>query len=142
MENGIERGGRCLCGAVRLHVRAASRSVGACHCGMCRKWTGGPLLAVECGSAVDWQGEDAIAVFNSSDWAERGFCKVCGTHLFYRLKKEGAYYVPVGLFEDGGPWVFDHQIFIDEKPAFYAFANETTELTGAEVFAQFAGTPG
>ncbi len=30
------------------------------------------------------------------------------------------------------------QIFIDEKPAYYDFANKTHNMTGAEVFAAFA----
>ena len=36
----------------------------------------------------------------------------------------------------------DNQIFIDEKPDFYSFANETTTLTGEEVFAQFNDSQG
>jgi hypothetical protein len=28
--------------------------------------------------------------------------------------------------------------FIDEKPSFYNFSNETTNMTGAEFFAMFA----
>ncbi|MDD7986767.1 hypothetical protein PQO01_17595 [Lentisphaera marina] len=31
----------------------------------------------------------------------------------------------------------DHQIFIDSKPKFYDFANETHNMTGEEVFAIF-----
>jgi hypothetical protein len=46
--------------------------------------------------------------------------------------------MPVGIFEDGGKWVFDHQIFIDEKPEYYNFSNETHNLTGAEFFAKYA----
>jgi hypothetical protein len=34
--------------------------------------------------------------------------------------------------------VFDHQVFIDEKPSYYCFPNETENLTGAEVFAKYA----
>lgn len=138
MANETERSGRCLCGAVRISVSMTGDSVGACHCSMCRKWGGGPLLAVECGSDVRFEGGDAIAVFDSSGWAERGFCRNCGSHLFYRLKQQKQYAVPVGLFDDGKPWTFDHQIFVDEKPAFYAFANQTKNMTGAEVFAQYA----
>jgi hypothetical protein len=41
------------------------------------------------------------------------------------------------LFQDSQHLVLDHQVFIDEKPAFYAFANPTRNLTGAEAFAQF-----
>ena len=46
--------------------------------------------------------------------------------------------VPVGLFDSDGEFVFDHQVFIDEKPDFYSFSNETKTITGAEIFAEFA----
>lgn len=130
------RHGQCLCGAVRLTANKASNSAGACHCGMCRRWTGGPLLAVDCGTDVTIEGEADVAVYPSSDWAERGFCRVCGSHLFYRLKGNGQYMVPPGLLD--GDFVFDHQVFIDEKPAYYSFANETENLTGEELFAKYA----
>jgi len=32
---------------------------------------------------------------------------------------------------------YDHQVFIDEKPSMYRFANETEDMTGAEVFAKY-----
>lgn len=139
MTSETERRGNCLCGAVRIAIKPTSKSVAACHCSMCRKWTGGPLLAIECGSNIQFDGSDSISVFSSSDWAERGFCSKYGSHLFYRLKKEGRYFIPVGLLDDGEQWVFDQQIFIDEKPSVYSFANQTKNLTGAEVFAQSSG---
>jgi hypothetical protein len=89
MASETERRGSCLCGAVRLAIQTTSKSVAACHCSMCRTLGGGPLLALECGTEVHFDGTDSISVFSSSDWAERGFCSKCGTHLFYRLKKEG-----------------------------------------------------
>lgn len=130
--------GSCLCGAVHIEVADAAASVGACHCGMCRKWGGGPLLAVECGAEVELSGEENIALFASSEWAERGFCKRCGTHLFYRLRQGLQYHVPAGLFDESPDFSLDQQIFIDEKPAYYGFANNTRDMTGAEVFALFA----
>lgn len=128
----------CLCGAVRMTAKGCNRSLGACHCNMCRKWGGGPLLAVDCGTEVQWIGEECISVFDSSDWADRGFCSKCGSHLFYRLKGNKQYIVPIGLLDDGTSVVFDHQVFIDEKPDYYAFANKTRDMTGAEVFAKYA----
>jgi hypothetical protein len=56
--------------------------------------------------------------------------------LFYRLKHDGKHIVPVGLFRDGPAFHLDHQIFIDEKPDYFSFANVTHNMTGAEVFAQ------
>lgn len=134
--------GSCLCGAVRVSVPEMNVHAGTCHCGMCRKWTGGPLFAVDCGSEVSFEGMENVTAYNSSEWAERGFCKKCGSHLFYRLKQGNRYIVPVGLFDNSGMFIFDHQIFIDEKLAFYTFANQTKNMTGAEVFAQYAPTTG
>ncbi|MEA5624320.1 GFA family protein [Nostoc sp. UHCC 0251] len=115
-----------------------SNQMGACHCSMCRKWGGGPLLAIDCKGDVSFFGEENIGLYQSSQWAERGFCKQCGSHLFYKLKQNNQYFIPVGLFEKCEGLVFDHQVFIDEKPKYYCFADETKNLTGAEVFAQFA----
>ena len=134
----IEAKGHCLCGEVEIKTLYMSPDVGACHCSMCRKWGGGPLLAVDCNADVIFSGENSISVFSYSDWAERGFCAKCGTHLFYRLKQNGQYIVPVGLFDGVESLNFDHQIFIEEKPEYYSFANETKNMMGEEVFAQFS----
>ena len=47
--------------------------------------------------------------------------------------------MPVGLFDNSEELKFDHQIFIDEKPDYYSFSNETKNMTGEEVIAQFSG---
>ncbi|RMF24872.1 MAG: GFA family protein [Cyanobacteria bacterium J083] len=129
--------GSCLCGAVKLSTTRVNKHLGACHCRICRKWGGSALLAVECRSEVNFSGAENIGIYPSSAWAERGFCRQCGSHLFYRLKQNHQYYIPVGIFENSEDFIFDHQLFIDHKPAYYTFANETKNMTGAEVFAQF-----
>jgi hypothetical protein len=129
--------GKCLCGAVSLSTTSMSQHIGACHCTMCRTWGGGALLAVDCGTDVKLEGGENISVYLSSVWAERGFCKHCGTHLFYRLKQNHQYFVPAGLLQDPLNLTFAHQIFIDEKPEYYAFANATENMTGAEFMSQF-----
>lgn len=130
--------GRCLCGAVKFTAKAAPKSVDACHCGMCRRWGGGPLLAVECGTDVKFEGEESITTYPSSAWAERGFCSKCGSHLFYRLKEQGLYIVPAGAVDDLKGVEFALEIFVDDQPEYYRFGNETKRLTGAEFMAQFA----
>lgn len=138
MSDTTEMHGQCLCGAVRISTEVSNHTVGACHCNMCRRWGGGPFMEVNCGQAVTFSGDDDISIYSSSDWAERGFCRNCGTHLFYRLKESGQHMVPVGLFDEGPELVFDTQVFIDQKPGYYAFSNDTRNLTGEEVFALFA----
>ena len=130
--------GSCLCGAVKITVKKMKNNVDACHCGMCRKWGGGPFMCVDCGSDVTFEGEENISVYDSSDWAERGFCKKCGSHLFYRLKEVNDHQVPVGLFDEQNNYHFELQVYIDQKPSFYDFANKTKEMTEAEVIEKYA----
>lgn len=130
--------GNCLCGSVQITAESVDSGVGACHCSMCRQWGGGPLMAVDAGTEVKFNGEQDISIFNSSEWAERGFCKNCGTHLFYRLKQTRQHIMPIGLFNPTDNLILDHQVFIDEKPDFYCFSQKTKDMTGAEVFAMFA----
>jgi len=141
MSDLVDLTGRCLCGSVELSAKGAKPNVGACHCGMCRRWTGGPFMAIDCGTEVSIGGQDLIAAYASSPWAERGFCKKCGTHLFYRIKQSQQYIVPVGIFGDDPAFSFGNQVFIDEKPPYYEFFNKTENMTGAEVFAKFAPKP-
>ena len=138
MSNTIEAKGSCLCGKVEIKALTMSTNMGACHCSICRKWSGGPMLTVECDTNVHLTGEQNISRYQSSDWAERGFCAQCGTHLFYKLKSTGQYIMPAGLFEIPSPLEFDHQVFIEEKPECYSFANKTKNMTGEEVFAAFS----
>jgi hypothetical protein len=41
------------------------------------------------------------------------------------------------LFQDQD-FQLSNEIFIDEKPEYYEFSNQTTKLTGQQVFEQFA----
>ncbi|MGB3402907.1 MAG: GFA family protein [Microcoleaceae cyanobacterium] len=133
--------GHCLCGAVKLSTTNINYHVSACHCSTCRKWGGGALFGVECEGEVSFEGEENISIYNSSEWAERGFCKQCGSHLFYKLKDKNHYFIPAGIFENDENFVFDLQVFIEEKPKYYAFANDTKKMTGSELFDLFASPP-
>ncbi|QDY69956.1 GFA family protein [Qingshengfaniella alkalisoli] len=129
------RTGRCLCGAVSFTAKGAHDSFDVCHCEMCRRWAAGPMLAIESDS-VDFEGEENIGIFTSSDWAERGFCKKCGTSLFYRLTiGSGETHVSAGALDDLAGMDLSKEIFIDRKPEGYAFAGDRPRLTEAEVFA-------
>ncbi|MCX4072726.1 GFA family protein [Aeromonas caviae] len=89
---------------------------------------------------VQIDGNEMALFYRSSEWAERGFCPTCGTHLFYHLLPTDEYILSAGLFQDQG-FELTGQIFIDEKPDFYALKNDTPTLTGQQVFEQFAPKP-
>lgn len=128
---------KCLCGDIEIEA-ADNNDVGLCHCDMCRRWTGGPMFAVHCGTDVEFSGLTP-ARYQSSDWAERGFCPNCGTTLFYFLLPTKEYILSAGLFQDRD-FNLTQQIFIDEKPAYYEFSNQTENLTGQQVFEKYAPT--
>ena len=125
--------GRCLCGGVTM-TAAPHKTMQACHCGMCRVWGGGPLMAVACKTASF---EGPVTRYRSSAVAERGFCKVCGTHLFFHATAADVYAVPVGVFDDGDSFRFAAEIYVDEQPDTYAFDGERKRMTGAEFEALF-----
>lgn len=127
--------GSCLCGAVTITAPDLNE-IAACHCGMCRRWGGGPFMTLHAGSDVTVQGP--VKTYRSSDWAERAFCAECGTHLYYHLLPVNDYILSAGLFDESSGFLFKRQIFVDRKPDNYDFANDTEKLTEAQVFAQFS----
>jgi hypothetical protein len=69
------KAGGCLCGAVRFVAEGVETEHHACHCGMCRRWSGGaPFFGVTVQSVV-FSGSE-LTRYASSKWAERGFLTV------------------------------------------------------------------
>jgi hypothetical protein len=137
MQGELNRKGSCLCGAVTIAAGGDEKSLGACHCIKCRKWSGGPFLELECGSQVVFEGAENITTFASSEWAERGFCKKCGSHIFMKLKAGKEYGISAGLFESNEGVRFDRQVFYDKKPSYYSFSNETRNMTSDYIYEHF-----
>jgi len=135
-----EKTGQCLCGAVKFKATPKNTDVGVCHCAMCRRGTAGPYFAVDCGDTLQIEDEKNLTVYNSSEWAERAFCNKCGSPLVWRTKDRKTNIVSINAFDDIGELRLDHEVFIDEKPGYYAFSEKTQQLTGAQVFEMFAGS--
>lgn len=140
------RTGGCLCGAVRFTLHDMPLSYGACHCEMCRRWTGSALLAVTMPSErLEIEGAAHVARIRSSDWAERAWCTGCGAGLWYRVTRDdtagaGTHEIPIGLLDDPNGLRFDNEIFVDVRPDSMTFEGmaERDTLTRAQTFAKFA----
>ncbi|WP_232829402.1 GFA family protein [Tropicimonas sp. IMCC34043] len=131
--------GACLCGAVTLSARAGASELHACHCSMCRKWTGSAFVEFDV-HAEDLVVAGPVRRFASSNWAERAFCDRCGSTLWYRLTTSGheSYAVAAGLFDNAGGFPLTREIFIDRKPEGYAFAGDHPRQTEQEFLAAIA----
>lgn len=137
MKDSQKVSGKCLCGAVELRAVVPDEKVEACHCSMCRKWGGGPFIGFTT-DQVTIAGEENVAIFDSSEWAERTFCKHCGTHLFYKMKGKDMYSVAAGFFSDLSDVELSEEIYIDSKPHYYSFAQNTEQLTEQQVLEKYA----
>jgi hypothetical protein len=76
--------GGCLCGAVRYRVTEAPYHATICHCSLCRKASGAPVVTW---FAVKRRGFAILtgvpSRFRSSDHGTRQFCGRCGTPLIF-----------------------------------------------------------
>lgn len=93
--------GGCLCGAVRFSARVGKREVRPCACTQCQRQNGGPWFDVPSARDLLWQGE--VAVYRSSDHATRGFCRTCGSTLYWQ-KDGGAPALSHGAMDDRDGW--------------------------------------
>jgi hypothetical protein len=82
--------GNCLCGGITFSVALPSLWVAHCHCTLCQKNSGAAF--------VTWAGFDEtlcrildtssqLQWYQSTDDAQRGFCKRCGSVLFFRSRR-------------------------------------------------------
>ncbi len=76
--------GGCQCGAVRYHATEMLDNAHICHCRMCQKAVGNIFAALVAAprGAITWT-RGTPARFRSSEHVDRGFCRDCGTPLFY-----------------------------------------------------------
>jgi hypothetical protein len=89
--------GGCQCGAVRYALYAEPTNPHVCHCRMCQKAFGSyfaPLAGVPLGDFAWVKGTPGI--FKSSEVVERGFCRDCGTPLFFRYVDKDRISVSLG----------------------------------------------
>ena len=83
------REGGCFCGAIRYRMEGEPRQVNHCHCRMCQRLSGAPVVTWVTVKASDLRFLDGAPKWiRSSDIARRAFCADCGTQLLWRPDRQ------------------------------------------------------
>ena len=103
--------GGCLCGKVRFRVAAAAIDSGYCHCRMCQRNSGAPVVAWTTfpAASFSWTGSSP-ATYVSSPEARREFCSDCGSYLVFW--REGSSEVSVNTASLDDPAAFPPRMHI------------------------------
>jgi hypothetical protein len=123
--------GSCLCGAVAYEVEGPLREVIGCHCTQCRKQTGHYMAATA--AKLDKfriVKDEGLRWYRSSDMAERGFCQICGSTLFWQGKGRDYVAIAAGTVDgDTGLRIAGH-IFCADKGDYYEIMDGNYQRSG------------
>ena len=102
-------------------------------------------MSVHAEGSVTVSGKEHLGTYSSSQWAERAFCKHCGSNLYYRLLPsehfpEGEYIFTAGSLDNQQGLKFDHEVYVDHNPGWFQFAgnDDRKRLTEADIVAMYS----
>lgn len=121
--------GSCLCGGVEYRLSGPLRNSVACHCVQCRKTSGHFVSATQVGpEQLTITKDDTLTWYRSSPSAERGFCNVCGSSLFWRHEGDnGAVSVMSGTLNGPTGIHTEKHIFVADKGDYYEIADNVPQ---------------
>ncbi len=112
--------GGCLCGAVRYEVKGPLRDVINCHCGMCQRLHGnfGPHSKAHKVN-ITITNDEGLAWYKTSEVAQRGFCRMCGSSLFWEPFDQDATGILAGTLDGPTGLKTIGHIFVGAQCDFY-----------------------
>lgn len=122
--------GGCLCGAVRFETSALDPHVTLCHCSMCRKFHGhtGPYTTAPLSRFTLMDSQGALRWYRSSAEAERGFCGLCGSSLFFRWINGTRMEIAAGSLDGLTGLQMVKHIFVTSKGDYYGIDDGLPQL--------------
>lgn len=127
--------GGCQCGKVRYALYVTPENSHVCHCRMCQRATGGVFAALAGAAKKNFAwtaGEPAF--FASSNLAQRGYCRDCGTPLSFSYDMpEARFYVTIGSLDDPESAPIIKQYGIESRLSWVKFCEDVSaEKTGED----------
>lgn len=124
--------GACACGGVRFKVDGPLRGVIYCHCSQCRRQTGHYLASTAAEDHdLSIDGNEHVAWFQSSPEAKRGFCKICGSGLFWKNSTKSYTSILAGSFDEPSGLHGERHIFVANKGSYYEISDDLPGHTTA-----------
>jgi len=112
--------GGCLCGGVQYVVQGALREIIACHCSQCRRTSGHHAAMTRAPTAaLDVSAATTLTWYRSSPTAERGFCRTCGSNLFWHEIGSENTCITAGTLDTPTGLAIVQHIFADDKSDYY-----------------------
>jgi hypothetical protein len=97
------------------------RGVVYCHCSQCRKQSGHFYAATSVANdKIVIEGAESITWYEASDFARRGFCKACGSVLFWKPRDQDYISVMAGSFDRPTGLQGECHIFVGDKGDYYS----------------------
>lgn len=114
--------GSCLCGDITFETGAEPQGASMCHCGQCRKQSGGIWSSAFVPEA-DLTITGPVSWFASSDTAKRGICPRCGSFLFWKAHDEDTISFSLGSVDGPTGLRLSKHIFVADKGDYYEIAD-------------------
>ena|SRR6185312_12082258 len=128
--------GSCLCGAVRFTVEGELAGPDACHCTICRKTSGHHYAGTDIPrERVKIEGIDKVTWYRTSERAQRGFCSVCGSPMFFDPFGKDWIGLSMGAFDKPTNTRLAIHIFVADKGDYYDIAD------GVPQYERYPGAP-
>lgn len=128
-----EQCGSCSCGAITFSVTGPLREVVYCHCTQCRKQTGNFVGATRADDAqLSIEGAQNITWYAASEGAERGFCKICGSALFWKRHTSTRTSIMAGGFDNPTGLTSGFHIYCADKGDYYEISDGLPQYPGAD----------
>ena len=116
--------GSCLCGAVRIEVEGELHPPDACHCSRCRRWSGHVWASTDIPrERVAVTGAENVRWYASSERVRRGFCRTCGSVLFWDPPARTKIAIAMGAFDQPTGTQLEKHIFVADKGDYYEIAD-------------------
>lgn len=121
--------GQCECGQVRFEIDAVREEVTVCHCSQCRRMSGHLWASTHAPyAALRFREDTRLKWYQSSHWAKRGFCRDCGTSLFYRMNDEEGVGIAAGCLDLPTGLKISKHIFVKDKGDYYEITDGAEQI--------------